>query len=187
MAKHFARMRRQYAGALVIQRHWRGYHCRASFQIWLRCDRAARRIKCAYRQYRRRCLIHEVRWKEHYATLIQSCWRRRKAQLVARAQRQAFFLNGAARGDYAVVLRGLNHHHYSHDPHLVPPHTGIEAITDAEGNSILHLACLSGSKRVLKLCLRYEMDINLVNAVTGRTPLHMAIASQAVYVTERTT
>ncbi|RHY31664.1 hypothetical protein DYB32_003261 [Aphanomyces invadans] len=48
---------------------------------------------------------------------------------------------------------------------------------DEDGNSLLHLACLAGSKRLIKLCLRYGMDINAVNTTGALTPLHTIIAT----------
>ena len=42
---------------------------------------------------------------------------------------------------------------------------------DQNGNSILHIACQNGLKRIAKLALRSGAEINLQNS-NGNTPLH---------------
>jgi len=54
--------------------------------------------------------------------------------------------------------------------------TGAAWMKDRSGNTALHKACLGGSKRMVKLCLRNNMDINLYNAL-GKTPLHCTVLS----------
>jgi hypothetical protein len=44
---------------------------------------------------------------------------------------------------------------------------------DEQGNSLLHVACQNGSKRLVKLCLRRGASLNIQN-LTGQTPLHFA-------------
>jgi len=45
---------------------------------------------------------------------------------------------------------------------------------DAQGNSLLHVACQNGSKRLVKSILREGYDINSTNS-QGHTPLYFAI------------
>jgi hypothetical protein len=42
---------------------------------------------------------------------------------------------------------------------------------DENGNTLLHIACQNGSKRLVKLCLRAKADMNVQN-LNGQTPLH---------------
>ncbi|CAM9178964.1 unnamed protein product, partial [Ectocarpus fasciculatus] len=46
---------------------------------------------------------------------------------------------------------------------------------DEQGNTLLHIAAQNGNKRMIKLCLRREADINSQN-LGGQTPLHYAYA-----------
>lgn len=46
---------------------------------------------------------------------------------------------------------------------------------DEQGNTLLHIAAQNGNKRMIKLCLRREADINSQN-LSGQTPLHYAYA-----------
>ena len=44
---------------------------------------------------------------------------------------------------------------------------------DDQGNTMLHIASQNGSKRMVKLCLRYWADVDARNN-NGNTPLHFA-------------
>ena len=46
---------------------------------------------------------------------------------------------------------------------------------DEQGNTLLHIAAQNGNRRMIKLCLRREADINSQN-LGGQTPLHYAYA-----------
>ena len=46
---------------------------------------------------------------------------------------------------------------------------------DAHGNSLLCIACQNGLKRIVKVLLRREADINFQNKI-GNTPLHFCYA-----------
>lgn len=46
---------------------------------------------------------------------------------------------------------------------------------DEQGNTLLHIAAQNGNKRMVKLCLRREADINAQN-LSGQTPMHYAYA-----------
>eukprot|EP00941_MAST-03F_sp_MAST-3F-sp1_P004333 g4333.t1 len=54
-------------------------------------------------------------------------------------------------------------------------------IVDKDGDGALHYAAKSGSKRIVKLCLRYGIDIDVPNH-KGLTPLHRLAASAATGV-----
>ncbi|OQR94161.1 hypothetical protein ACHHYP_01640 [Achlya hypogyna] len=154
--------RRQFVAATRIQRSVRGFLARRRFRTLVAQSRAATVLQRAARGYLTRQFYRRTLAVHRSALAIQCGWRRRKAILTATRRRNAFTLDAALRGDYSVVLRAFT--------------TGRAAITDDAGNSLLHLACLGGSKRVIKLCLRYQMDINGTNAA-GRTPLHVLVAA----------
>ena len=62
------------------------------------------------------------------------------------------------------------HNHYEQVEHLLD--IGYSPnLRDANGNSILHIACQNGLKRIAKLALRRGAEINLQN-YNGNTPLH---------------
>jgi ankyrin repeat protein len=44
---------------------------------------------------------------------------------------------------------------------------------DDMGNSLLHIVCQNGNRRLVKLCMRRGADLNIRN-LNGQTPLHFA-------------
>ncbi|ETW07966.1 hypothetical protein H310_02352 [Aphanomyces invadans] len=162
--KQAERFRRQFEAATVIQRYFRGYWCRQAFRIFVRRHRSAVAIQRTYRRYRQKWIVYEMQKQTQAATRIQCRFRRNKAVAVVTRMRNEFLWQAARRGDYHVVLRSFNNG------------TAWNSF-DEDGNSLLHLACLAGSKRLIKLCLRYGMDINAVNMTGALTPLHTIIAT----------
>ena len=53
-------------------------------------------------------------------------------------------------------------------------HFDIDMREESTGNTLLHIACQSGSKNMAKICLRNGANINVQNN-RGRTPLHHAV------------
>lgn len=49
------------------------------------------------------------------------------------------------------------------------------AVKDENGNTALHISCQNGSKRMVKVCLRWGANINSTNK-QGQTPLHFCFA-----------
>lgn len=47
--------------------------------------------------------------------------------------------------------------------------------TDEHGNTLLHIACQNGHKRLAKILLRGGADVNLQN-MRGQSPLHFCFA-----------
>ncbi|KAF0689050.1 Aste57867_19465 [Aphanomyces stellatus] len=160
--KKAERYRRQFDAATVIQRYFRGYWCRTSFSRLVRRHRSAIKIQRVYRRYRQKWIVYELQRRDYAATRIQCLFRRRKAVAIVNARRNEHLWQATRRGDYHVVLRAFNN--------------GSAWHVDEECNSVLHLACLAGSKRLIKLCLRYGMDINALNTL-GLSPLHTMIAT----------
>ena len=62
------------------------------------------------------------------------------------------------------------HNHYDQVEHLLDAGYSPN-LQDGNGNSILHIACQNGLKRIAKLALRRGAEINLQNR-NGNTPLH---------------
>ncbi|KAH9190173.1 hypothetical protein AeNC1_007859, partial [Aphanomyces euteiches] len=167
--KQAERFRRQFEAAIVIQRYFRGYWCRVAFRRMILRHRSACTIQDTYRRYRHKWIVYEMQRQTSAAIRIQCLWRRKKAVAVVARRRNEFLWQAARRGDYNVVLRSFNN--------------GTAWTPDEDGNSVLHLACLAGSKRVIKLCLRYGMDINGVNA-RGLSPLHTIISTTYLHRVE---
>ncbi|RLO11237.1 hypothetical protein DYB28_010045, partial [Aphanomyces astaci] len=162
--KKAERFRRQFDAATVIQRYFRGFWCRQAFRRLIRRHRSALLIQQTYRRYRHKWVVYEMQRQTSAATVIQCRVRRNKAVAVVTRRRHEFLWQAARRGDYHVVLRSFN--------------SGSAWTSyDEDGNSLLHLACLAGSKRLIKLCLRYGMDINAANTTGLITPLHTIIAT----------
>ncbi|RHY88181.1 hypothetical protein DYB26_015184, partial [Aphanomyces astaci] len=162
--KKAERFRRQFDAATVIQRYFRGFWCRQAFRRLVRRHRSALLIQQTYRRYRHKWVVYEMQRQTNAATVIQCRVRRNKAVAVVTRRRHEFLWQAARRGDYHVVLRSFN--------------SGTAWTSyDEDGNSLLHLACLAGSKRLIKLCLRYGMDINAANTTGLLTALHTIIAT----------
>ncbi|EQC30617.1 hypothetical protein SDRG_11672 [Saprolegnia diclina VS20] len=167
--KRAERYRRQFAAATCIQRSVRGFLARTRFHALVRNHRAAKILQRTVRGYLCRAFYRHTLALHRCALRIQCGWRRRKAIRTVDRRRNAFVLDAAVRGDYSVVLRAIN--------------AGRGGICDDDGNSLLHLSCLGGAKRLVKLCLRYQMDVGGVNHA-GRTPLHMLVAAPHAYRAE---
>ncbi|KDO33649.1 hypothetical protein SPRG_19265 [Saprolegnia parasitica CBS 223.65] len=160
--KRAERYRRHFAAATCIQRSVRGFLARSRFHALVTNHRAAKLLQRTVRGYLCRQFYRRTLALHRGALRIQCGWRRRKAILTVDRRRNAVVLDAALRGDYSVVLRAIN--------------GGRGGICDDDGNSLLHLACLGGTKRLIKLCLRYQMDLGGVNHA-GRTPLHTLVAA----------
>ncbi|KAG6596068.1 Ankyrin repeat [Phytophthora cinnamomi] len=148
--------------ALVIQRNFRRHRCQVVFKEALSNHRAAVVIQRVFRGYLGRQAAKRRRWEMNAALQIQTVWRRHKAKKYAAAVRTEKILLATYKGDYTTVKRAIA--------------SGFWYVTDADGNGILHLAAVAGNKRIVKLCLRYSFDINLVN-YHSQTALHLLLAN----------
>ncbi|TMW67635.1 hypothetical protein Poli38472_011255 [Pythium oligandrum] len=155
-------LRLQYSSAVTIQRHYRRHRCEQLFHISLRYHRAAVKIQRVYRGFRGREYVKKCRWEIQAAETVQTAWRKRRAWRLAEATKAEMILLAAYKGDFTSTRRSIEN--------------GNWYVTDAEGNGILHVAAAAGHKRLVKLCLRYYMDINAVNK-HNQTALHLLLAN----------
>lgn len=160
--KRAAFLRRQYDSAVLIQRNFRRHRCQTRFFESVRRHRAAIAIQRVVRGSQGRARAKQRWWERRAATLLQTAWRQRRAKQLADALRAAKILLGAFKGDYSSTQRAIA--------------AGYGHVVDAEHNGILHMAAAAGHKRLVKLCLRHQFDVNAVNH-RQQTPLHLLLAN----------
>lgn len=161
-AKHATLLRKQYESAMLIQRSYRRHRCQTLFRDSIRLHRAAIVIQRIVRGFQGRERAKRCRLERNAAIALQSAWRKRRATKLAAAIRTEKILLGAFKGDYSVTKRAIA--------------SGYWYVADQEGNGILHMAAAASHKRLIKLCLRNNFDINAVNRC-GQTPLHLLLAN----------
>ncbi|KAK1940637.1 Ankyrin-2 [Phytophthora citrophthora] len=160
--KRAARLRLHNQSALIIQRNFRRHHCQVVFRETVKNHRAARNIQRVFRGFLGRQAAKRRRWEMDAAVRVQTVWRRHKAKKYVAALRTEKILLAAYKGDYTTVKRAITH--------------GFWYVSDAEGNGILHIAAAAGHKRLVKLCLRNSLDVNMVN-YHNQTALHLLLAN----------
>ncbi|TYZ65659.1 hypothetical protein PybrP1_011623 [[Pythium] brassicae (nom. inval.)] len=161
-AKRNARLRQQRDSAVLIQRTFRRHRCQTLFIAARRRHRAAVAIQRVVRGFQGRERAKKRWWKRRAATRVQTAWRQRRAKRLAETIRTEKILLGAFKGDYSATQRAIA--------------TGHGHVLDAEGNGVLHLAAAAGHRRLVKLCLRHQFDVNAVNR-RRQTPLHLLLAN----------
>lgn len=160
--KRVAWIQKQNYNATVIQRNFLRHRCEQIFAGALVLHRASVRIQRIYRGFRGREYAKRCRWERDAAILVQTTWRTRRAMRLAETMRTQSILLAAFKGDYTSTKRSLAN--------------GYGYMVDQEGNGILHMAAAAGHKRLIKLCLRNSMDVNMVN-YHCQTPLHLLLAN----------
>ncbi|RLN95824.1 hypothetical protein BBJ28_00000721 [Nothophytophthora sp. Chile5] len=160
-----ALFRLRYSAAVSIQRTYRRFYCQRRYLVLRRLNRAARSIQHVFRGFLGRQAALKFRWESNAARQIQTLYRRHQAQLLVLSLRTEKLLLAAFKGDYSTVKRAFDR--------------GFWDVRDAEGNGLLHLSATAGHKRLVKLCLRCSLDINLVNR-HSQTPLHLLLANLPV-------
>lgn len=170
-AKRAAFLRKQYENAMLIQRNYRRHRCQMVFRDSVRLHRAAIVIQRVVRGFQGREQAKKRRWERNAAITLQSAWRKRRATKLAAAIRTEKTLLGAFKGDYSATKRAIA--------------SGFWYVADQEGNGILHMAAAASHKRIIKLCLRNNLDINAVNR-RGQTPLHLLLANLPPYAGKAT-
>lgn len=170
-AKRAAFLRKQYGSAILIQRNYRRHRCQTLFRDSIRLHRASIVIQRIVRGFQGRERAKKRRWEKNAAIALQSAWRKRRATKLAAVIRTEKILLGAFKGDYSVTKRAIA--------------SGFWYVADQEGNGILHMAAAASHKRLIKLCLRNNFDINAVNR-RGQTPLHLLLANLPPYTAKAT-
>lgn len=162
--------RKELLAAKQIQSHVRRFLCQMYFRRFVRHHKAAVSIQRLVR-----LSILRRRFREH-SILIQNAV---KIQAIvrgnlARSRAQILWAEkilGAARvGNWIDLER------YFAD--------GRAWARGTNGQTCLHTACEVGSKRTIKLCLRYGMDINDCDT-DGHTALHYLVMATFPYVVDR--
>ena len=100
-------------------------------------------------------------WLKYYrvnATRIQAWYRAVRDRNVAVLKRFETYMDSAEAKEYLSVLKAFR--------------KGEGFVLDDDGNSLMHIGARSGSKRVVKLCLKNGHDINSYNN-EGETCLHL--------------
>ncbi|DAZ92449.1 TPA: hypothetical protein N0F65_000233 [Lagenidium giganteum] len=151
-----------FKSAVLIQRNFRRLHCQKMFRIALARHRAAITIQRVYRGHRDRQWTRWHRMEIQAAIQLQTAWRKRKAKLLADAVRAENILLSAYKGDYTATKRALEQ--------------GYWHVQDKEGNTIFHLVAAAAHRRLIKLCLRFRLDVNAVNR-RQQTPMHLLLAN----------
>lgn len=137
--------------ALKIQCTFRMHICKKQARYLRRRRNAARSIQRAWRSlqhYRKEC---EKLWIQWAAILIQRIWRGWNTRKSLARRNEGMIIFAAERGDFATVQWALD--------------AGFSHVVDESGDTILHAAVRSGNKRVIKLCLRYGLSLELKNVV----------------------
>lgn len=148
--------------ATVIQRNFLRHRCQQIFSSALVLHRASIKIQRVYRGFRGREYAKRCRWECNAAILVQTTWRTRRAMRLAETMRTQSILLAAFKGDYTSTKGSIA--------------KGYGYVVDLEGNGILHMAAAAGHKRLIKLCLRNSMDVNMAN-YHCQTPLHLLLAN----------
>lgn len=160
--KRAAFLRKQYESAIRIQRNYRRHRCQIVFRESIKLHRAATAIQRVVRGFQGRERAKRCRWERNAAISLQTAWRKRRAKRLAESARAEKILLGAFKGDYSSTKRAIM--------------AGYWYVMDQEGNGIVHMASVAGHKRLVKLCLRSRLDINVVNR-HGQTPLYLLLAN----------
>lgn len=161
-AKRAALYRQQCDSAVRIQRNFRRHRCQTLFIETRRRHRAAITIQRVVRGFQGRERAKQRWWERRAATLLQTAWRQRRAKRLAETLRTETILLSAFKGDYSATKHAIA--------------AGHGLVQDAEGNGVLHMAAAAGHRRLVKLCLRSQFDVNLANRRL-QTPLHLLLAN----------
>ena len=136
---------------------------------------ARRRARFAQLDYRSSSRVIQHWWRGVYAKfsyhwMIARTW--------AATKIQARWRGKIARRGYNKerldLVKAVRRHDYRSVEEALDDGKSLAMNTDEDGNTGLHLAARSGSKRIVKLCLRYGFAIDFRNTI-GETPLHYLV------------
>lgn len=148
--------------ATKIQCVWEGKKARRVLQNLKHRRNCARKIQ---RFWRNILFQRKLQWwhtQNYCATVIQRHWRGVLGRRRYKKTLVDYYFFAAHSSNYPVLVHCFQR--------------GLGGIQDARGNSLLHIAAKTGSKRVVKLCLKNGLNINYMN-LHGKTPLHYLASS----------
>ena len=152
--------------AARIQAIWRANTSARLVRRLLRHTRAARNIQRVFRGHLAREEVALLRLFNWAATAIQTAWRGKSARLLLRRLQIAALLDAAANKDFYTVQAAMAR--------------GDKWVTDDEGYNVLMRAATGGSKRIVKLAMRNNVDPNAYN-YHGQTALHQVVRRRPAY------
>lgn len=149
------------ACACKIQARFRATAAQRVVKKALYQSRMATRIQRHVRGRLCRRRVEQFYWERDAAIRIQRNWRGKKGRERFIDELSRYILGNASPENFETVRHAIEVKHI--DPKkLKHPETG---------DTLLHQAVANGSKRIVKLCLRHGIDINVRNK-EGRTCLH---------------
>lgn len=155
------RLRLENHAATRIQCSFRTYRCKQYFRRILIENRAAIVMQRAARCYLARKFAKYLKLKMEMARRVQRIWRGQLGRRIANNRRIELMLEAAASNDF------IRMNYYFE--------TGVAYGVDINGITCLHKACESGSKKMIKLCLRNGIDPTVYDS-SGVTPLHIIVS-----------
>ena len=149
------------AAAILVQRRYKEMKAHRLYKEAVRKSNAAIIIQKYGRQYLQSRTLEWLILYRDAATTIQRFVRGDIGRRLYRAKRQANYFKAAYSKDFWICNKAFERR----EGHLL----------DREGNSMLMWAARGGSKRIIKLCLRNNMDINAINS-SGQNAMMQLIA-----------
>lgn len=156
----------RHRAAAAIQANFRASRAQRAVRMLLRQVRAAKNIQRVFRGFLGREEAALLRLYHRSATTIQCCIRMWLGGIHAERQRVSIMMERAADKDYDFIAAAFEQ--------------GKGWRLDVEGNNALMHAAQGGSKRIVKLCLRNNMDPNGRN-YQGYTALQLLVTKKPSY------
>eukprot|EP01029_Cantina_marsupialis_P003809 TRINITY_DN13831_c0_g1_i1.p1 TRINITY_DN13831_c0_g1~~TRINITY_DN13831_c0_g1_i1.p1 ORF type:complete len:2102 (-),score=531.57 TRINITY_DN13831_c0_g1_i1:124-6258(-) len=149
--------------AMTLQKFFRGYKDRVIAARVKLLFVSARHIQRVGRGHLGRIKAKRRKISFMAATSIQKLWRGYCDRIKVWNMRVEHMLECAKLKNYGEVARFID--------------GGYLTVADAQGNSLLHKAVVGGSKRIMKLCLRKGMHMNITNILLETPLLHLCQAA----------
>jgi len=147
--------------AVKIQANFRRLVAERNFRSTIRQRKMATHIQAMVRGRKCRIEVEVYYWRVQSCIRLQRIWRGRIGRKIFMEKLSKYVLENANKENIHIVRFAL-------EVKKIPP----ETLRDPEtGDTLLHRGVRIGSKRVIKLCLRHGIDVNVVN-FSGRNVLH---------------
>ena len=147
--------------ATTIQRSYILHVQRKNDEKMRQRNRNATKLQAYCRGVLGRMHVRDVYWQNKSAQKIQLAWRRHASRRTLYKLRCHFMFTHIEEKYYDFIENVL---------------LKCASVRNFAGDTVLHIACSKGSKRLTKLCLRYGIDINTRNGA-GETPLHALVSA----------